>query len=83
MEEKKITNPVKAIRAMCLDCCCGSTNEIKLCTATRCPLYPFREGANPYRTPRQYTEEQKAALASRLRRGKLTSTGDETENGNG
>lgn len=32
MEEKKITNPVKAIRAKCLDCCCGSSNEVELCT---------------------------------------------------
>lgn len=30
MEEKKITNPVKAIRAKCLDCCCGSSNEVEL-----------------------------------------------------
>ena len=25
--------PMKAIRAKCLDCCCGSSNEVRLCTA--------------------------------------------------
>ena len=44
MEEKEITNPVKAIRAKCLDCCCGSSNEVELCTCTGCALYPFRRG---------------------------------------
>ena len=66
MEDKTITNPIKAIRAKCLDCCCGSSNEVKLCTAEKCPLYPFRFGKNPYRTPRELTEEQKAKMAERL-----------------
>ena len=41
MEEKRLT-PIKAIRAKCLDCCCGNSNEIKLCTCTGCALYPYR-----------------------------------------
>lgn len=48
MEEKRIS-PLKAIRLKCLDCCCGSSNEVKLCTAAQCPLYPFRLGKNPNR----------------------------------
>ena len=48
MEEKRIS-PLKAIRLKCLDCCCGSVHEIKLCTAEQCPLYPFRLGKNPNR----------------------------------
>ena len=39
--------PMKAIRAKCLDCCCGSAKEVKLCTATQCSLYNFRDGHNP------------------------------------
>ena len=66
-DEKKITNPVKAIRAKCLDCCCGSSNEVKLCHLEKCPLHPFRFGKNPYRTPRQLTEVQRAAMAARMR----------------
>jgi len=48
MEEKRIT-PLKAIRFKCLDCCCGSAHEVKLCTAETCPLYLFRLGKNPNR----------------------------------
>lgn len=41
--------PMKAIRTKCLDCCCGQANEVKLCTATQCPLYEYRSGHNPNR----------------------------------
>lgn len=60
-------NPVKAIRAKCLDCCCGQPNEVRLCTIERCPLHPFRFGTNPYRAKREYTEEQRAEMAMRLK----------------
>lgn len=66
----KIKNPVKAIRAFCIDCCGGSPNEVKLCTAPNCVLYPFRFGKNPYRTKRELTEEQKAVAAERLARAR-------------
>ena len=39
--------PIKAIRAKCLDCCCGQANEVKLCPITDCSLYPYRLGHNP------------------------------------
>lgn len=48
MEEKRIS-PMKAIRLKCLDCCCGSSNEVKLCVAEKCPIHPFRFGKNPNR----------------------------------
>ncbi len=79
MEQKKIS-PLKAIRLKCLDCCCGSSNEVKLCTADKCPLYPFREGVNPNRKLREYTEEQKAALVSRLRKNTPSNTGEKSAN---
>ena len=41
--------PMKAIRAKCLDCCCGSSNEVRLCTIENCPLYSYRFGKNPNR----------------------------------
>ena len=62
-----ITNPVKAIRAKCIDCCCGSTAEVKECQIVNCPLHPFRMGKNPYRQRREMTEEQKQVLADRLK----------------
>ena len=34
----------KAIRAHCIDCCCGSSKEVRLCACTDCNLYPYRLG---------------------------------------
>ena len=61
------TNPVKAIREKCLDCCCGSSLEVKLCNITSCPIYPFRFGKNPFRQKREMTEEQRLAIGDMLR----------------
>ena len=64
--------PIKAIRAKCIDCCCGQKNEVKLCTVTDCSLYPYRLGHNPNRKPRQLSDEQRAAMAERLANARLT-----------
>lgn len=45
--EKKRLTPIKAIRAKCLECCCGSFTEVKLCEVTSCPLYDYRFGKRP------------------------------------
>ena len=55
-----ITNPIKAIRAKCLECSCENVNEVRECPITDCALYPFRFGKNPYRTKRELSEERKA-----------------------
>lgn len=78
--EGKRTSPLKAIRLKCLDCCCGSSNEVKLCPVAGCALYPFREGINPNRKPREYTPEQRAAMAARLSKNKPTNTGEKSAN---
>ena len=41
--------PLRAIREKCLDCCCGSALEVKLCPVKDCAIYPFRDGHNPNR----------------------------------
>lgn len=64
------TNPVKAIREKCLDCCCGSVIEVKLCPCESCALYPYRLGKNPFRQKREMTEEQRKAIGDRLRKGR-------------
>lgn len=74
MSEKRVA-PLKAIRTKCLDCCCGSAHEVKMCPCLNCSLYPFRMGADPYRKKREYSEEQRAVLAARLRRNTSTNTG--------
>lgn len=65
MEEKRLT-PIKAIRAKCLDWCCGNSNEVKLCTCTGCALYPYREGHNPFIQKQEWTKERKAAQKARM-----------------
>ncbi len=55
--------PMKAIRAKCLDCCCGSSEEVKQCPSTDCPLYEYRFGHNPNI---KLTDEQKARRALNL-----------------
>lgn len=60
------SNPLKAIRAKCLDCMCDQASEVKLCPSESCPLYPFRLGKNPFRAKRVFSEEERAAMAQRL-----------------
>lgn len=67
MDEKTITNPVKAIRAFCLECCGDNRNDVRDCTAPNCALYPFRMGKNPYRTKRELSDEQKEKMANILK----------------
>lgn len=76
MEDKRIS-PLKAIRLKCLECSCGSSYEVKLCPVTKCALYPFRDGHNPF-TKKEYTPEERAALVARLGKNKPTDTGEKT-----
>lgn len=64
--------PLKAIRAKCLDCCCGSTEEVKLCTIPTCPLYKYRLGKNPAIKRAPLTDEQKQAVRVRFEKSKST-----------
>lgn len=65
------TNPVKAIREFCVECCfCGAVRAVNDCTSTGCPLYAFRLGKNPYRKKREMTEEQKEAAKIRFAEAK-------------
>lgn len=65
-----ITSPIKAIWEFCLGCVGYQAKEVKLCPSTKCPLYPFRFGKNPYLPKRELTEEQKAAAAERLKKAR-------------
>lgn len=64
----EVTSPLKAIKEFCLECCGYNSNDVKKCTAPLCPLYAFRNGHNPYRKGREYTEEEKIELAERMKR---------------
>ena len=68
MEEKneiEVMSPIKAIRAKCMDCCYDQREEVKLCPAKDCPLWPFRMGKNPNRS-RNMTDEQRRAARDLL-----------------
>ena len=62
----------KAIRLKCLDCSCGSNEEVKNCFAKKCPLYQFRFGykldENGNRRKRDLTDEQRQKMAERLKK---------------
>jgi len=66
----KYRNPVKVIRAKCLDCTCGSSKEVEACPVEKCPLWPWRSGKNPYRERRTMSDEQRAAVRERLASGR-------------
>lgn len=47
MNHLEVKTPIKAIRAKCLDCCCDSMQEVRLCPISDCPLHPYRFGHRP------------------------------------
>lgn len=70
-----LKNPVKAIRAKCLDCSCFSSDEVQKCIMTDCPLYPFRFGVNPFNSrtgkKKELTDEQRAEMRERFEKNVL------------
>lgn len=80
-ENAPITNPLKAIREKCLDCCGGNAYEVRVCTAgDGCSLYPFRFGKNPYRAKRELSDEQREELANRLVKAREVLANSNTSN---
>lgn len=77
--EKRVS-PLKAIRVKCLDCCCGSSNEVKLCSIERCALWPYRTGRDPHRAKREYTDEQREELRERFTQNCLQIVGGKSGN---
>lgn len=64
-------NPLKAIRAKCVDCCCGNAAEVRKCVATDCPLWPFRLGSNPFRKRLILSESEKQRRLAQLKRPEM------------
>ena len=60
--KQMLLTPVKAIRAKCLDCCCGHPSEVRICTAKNCSLFPYRMGKRP-KTGRNTLENETAENA--------------------
>lgn len=68
MVEKAVkrVSPLKAIRLKCLECCAGSSNEVRDCHMGDCPLWPYRFGRYLDRPKRVLTEDQRQELRERL-----------------
>lgn len=58
-----------AIKNKCrFDCCAGEIESWKNCTNTKCWLYPYRLGKNPYRKKKEYTDEELEVMRDRISR---------------
>lgn len=74
----------KAIRAKCIDCCCGNSAEVRRCTVKKCPLWVFRMG-NPSRCGVTLEEAEKifSTCAQSKNEEKTTPETDEENEGGG
>lgn len=54
---------LRVIRAKCLDCS-HTSGEVAKCTVLSCPLWPYRMGANPFRTRNASEDAKEAARAA-------------------
>ena len=43
----EVLTPIKAIRAKCIDCSCGSLREVRECHMKDCSLWTYRMGKRP------------------------------------
>jgi hypothetical protein len=59
-------NPLKAIRAKCLDCVCYQPSLVAECHIETCALHPFRMGKNPFRKHREISEAERSAMSMHL-----------------
>lgn len=77
MVEKTVkrVSPMKAIRLKCLECCAGSSNEVRGCHMDDCPLWPYRFGRNLDRPKRVLSEEQRQELRERLEKARQKKDG--------
>lgn len=59
-----------ALRLRCIDCCAGSTDEVRKCVAVACAAWPFRMGKSPWKAKRTLSPEHLAKLkAGRMAAG--------------
>ena len=73
--------PLRSIRLKCLDCCCDSALEVRLCPCTDCALHVYRFGTNPHRS-KKGIESHSLTIWSRMHpaKGKHTPTTKQAQN---
>ena len=52
-----LLSPLRAIRAQCLDCSCGSRKEVAECLIPDCPIYLYRFGVRPATRQKKLSEK--------------------------
>ena len=72
-------SPLRALRLKCLDCCNGSAQEVRLCTAVDCPSWPFCMGRNPWRAPLGDVEQARRAATMKRPRASGFTAPDKTQ----
>ena len=74
MNNIKVLTPLRSIREKCLDCVCGSANEVKLCPcdgkqSTWCSLWPYRLGRRPAGSKKRVlSDAQRQAMGERMKK---------------
>jgi len=48
-KELGVPTLIRIVRLKCLECVCGSTKDVRLCTCSSCHLWPYRLGRMPLR----------------------------------
>ena len=66
---------LRIIRRYCLNCAGGQAKEVRLCRSEDCPLWLFRMGKDPYKTPKQLSAAQRENLA----KGRMIANAHRTE----
>ena len=69
-KSKKRKTPVKAMREMCIECMGGRGSEdyrrrMKECVSVDCPIFAFRFGKDPNRSP-NLSDDQRKRMANRM-----------------
>ena len=62
-------NVLRSIRLKCYDCSSYQLSEVRNCTITNCPLFPFRNGKNPFRK-KELSDEERQKIGERLNKTK-------------
>ena len=63
---------IKVIREKCIECCNGSSYEVKLCPRNNCSLFHYRLGLNsemPKSTPKKDETDEKGTIREERRGG--------------
>jgi hypothetical protein len=80
-DAREFKSNLRRIKAHCIECNSQKTvHGLKDCGGEKCSLYLFREGKNPHRPKRVYSEAERQAIASRFRPVKGPLSGPESKN---